>query len=351
LLWGGASAGAVQQTERFTLPAERAAIYNLVGEVQLQAGSGNTTVVELVRGGRDAARLSVEQGPMGGYETLRVVYPSDEIVYPRMSRGSSSSFQTRDDGTFGVHWGNGRRGRRGPDWGNQIRVQGAGSGLEAYADLRVLVPEGAVLAVNIGVGKVMLSNVNGRIAIDAASAPVTAQNAKGWLTVDVGSGSVTVTNAEAELSIDTGSGDVEVTGVRGKQLSIDTGSGQIAASDLTVERASVETGSGRLTLSRIRGSDLHFETGSGSIDAELVTDVANLDVETGSGDVVLRVPDTIGATLEIETGSGDIQADFPLAVQRWAKDHVTGRIGDGQGRLDVETGSGDVRIVRLGGGP
>ena len=70
-------------------------------------------------------------------------------------------------------------------------------------------------------------------------------------------------------------------------------------------------------------------------------------METGSGDVVLRVPDNLGAAVDIETGSGDIQTDLPMEVQRWARDHITGRIGDGQGRLDVETGSGDVRIVKL----
>ncbi len=345
-----AVAVSAQQPERFVLPAVHSAVYDLVGEIQVQPGTSKDIVVEITRGGRNASELTIERGPVGDYETLRVVYPSDDIVYPRMSRWSNSNFQIRDDGPFGDHWDRGHHGNRGRghSWGRRVTIRGSGSGLEAYADIKISVPEGADFALYIGVGKATISNVNGRVLVDAASAPVTAQGVKGSLSVDVGSGSVTVTAANADLSIDTGSGDVRVTGVRGQDLSIDTGSGEITATDLTVERVSAETGSGNLTLSGVRGANLHFETGSGNIDAELATDVADLSVETGSGDVVLRVPENLGATVDIQTASGGIQAEMPLEVQRWAKDHVTGRIGDGQGRLAVETGSGDVKLVRIG---
>jgi hypothetical protein len=356
----GTHAARAQQPEKFTLPADHSAVYDLVGEVQILAGTGKDIQVEITRGGADAAQLSIEHGSVGSYEALRIIFPADEIVYPRMSRGSNSTFQVRDDGTFGGwdhdSWGGGH-GRHGKkawknrgdrDWGDQVRVHGSGSGLEAYADVKIMVPEGAVFALHVGVGKAMVSNVNGRISVDAASAPVTAQGVKGSFSVDVGSGSVSVTGAEGDLSIDTGSGEVRVTGVKGRDLNIDTGSGEVVANDLTVDHASVETGSGSLTLSGVRGPDLHFETGSGNIDAELATDIATLSVNTGSGDVTLRVPESLGAMVDFDTGSGRIEAELPLEVQRWAKDHVTGKLGDGQGRLDVETGSGDVKLIRLG---
>ncbi|MBI4503696.1 MAG: DUF4097 family beta strand repeat protein [Gemmatimonadetes bacterium] len=333
-----------QQTERFTLPADRAAVYDLVGQIQVQAGSGTEVVIEIVRGGRDAAQLTVERGPVGSYDALRVIFPEDDIVYPLLSRGSNSNFHVRDDGTFGDDQYGRRRGR---GFGRQVNVRGSGPGLEAFADLNISVPAGAELAVYLGVGKAMLSNVNGRIHVDAASSSVTAQGMRGSLDVDVGSGSVSITDADGDLSIDTGSGDVMLTGVRGRDLTIDTGSGDIRGSDVTIEKASVETGSGDLTLSAVRGADLHFETGSGNIEVELATDIRAVSVETGSGDVLLRVPESLGAMVDFDTGSGRIETDLPLQVQRWGKDHVTGRLGDGQGQLDVETGSGDVRILRM----
>src|SRR5260221_2823754 len=35
-----------------------------------------------------------------GRETLRVIYPDDEIVYRELGRGSNTTLRVRDDGTF-----------------------------------------------------------------------------------------------------------------------------------------------------------------------------------------------------------------------------------------------------------
>jgi len=43
------------------------------------------------------------------------------------------------------------------------------------------------------------------------------------------------------------------------------------------------------------------ETGSGGVTAELRRDVASLRVETGSGDIAIRAPASLGAEVEIET--------------------------------------------------
>ncbi|MDP9348031.1 MAG: hypothetical protein M3P24_02655, partial [Gemmatimonadota bacterium] len=50
-----------QRAERYALRGERAAVYNLAGEVRVEAGSGVEVVVEVTRGGADAERLRVEQ--------------------------------------------------------------------------------------------------------------------------------------------------------------------------------------------------------------------------------------------------------------------------------------------------
>ena len=92
--------------------------------------------------------------------------------------------------------------------------------------------------------------------------------------------------------------------------------------------------------------ELSFETGSGGVTAELRRDVASLHVETGSGDIAIRAPASLGAEVEIETSSGDIETDFEVAVTRHARDHMTGRIGDGGGRIAIETGSGGIKLVK-----
>jgi DUF4097 and DUF4098 domain-containing protein YvlB len=74
--------------------------------------------------------------------------------------------------------------------------------------------------------------------------------------------------------------------------------------------------------------------------------VGSLSVETGSGDVSIKAPATLGAEVEIETASGDIETDFPVQITRHARDHMSGRIGDGKGSIAIETGSGGVRLLK-----
>lgn len=339
-----APVAAQQAPERYTIAADQAAIFDLVGEVTVEAGTGRDLVIEVRRGGRDAARLTIQRGTlpqMPDFETLRVAFPGEDIVYPALRRGSRSTISWREDGTFG---GDARR-RRGRDW-RTVEVSGTGAGLEAWADLRILVPAGRRLDVNLGVGTVTVSNVAGRISVDVASADVTAQTVSGSFDVDAGSGEVHVSDTDGELTIDTGSGDVDVTNHRGGRLSIDTGSGNVSATSVTADAVNIDTGSGSINLSGVSSSDVRLDTGSGDVGVSLTNDVSLLVIDTGSGSVELQVPPTLGAMLDIETGSGSIETELPLEVTRWGNDQVSGRIGDGNGRVEIETGSGRVRIVR-----
>ena len=95
------------------------------------------------------------------------------------------------------------------DGRGDVRVSGNGSGLEAWADLRVLVPAGQTVALHLGVGKVNIANVSGEIRVDARSGAVSATAVDGALLLNTGSGSVTVDGARGHLRVSTGSGGVK----------------------------------------------------------------------------------------------------------------------------------------------
>src|SRR6266481_4177219 len=141
------------QTSRQVLKGDSVAIYNLVGELHVEAGSGSDVTVEIQRGGADAAKLDVQTGPLRGRETLRIIYPDDNIVMPAWGRGWNTSLRVRDDGTFGDDHGRHDRGSWFRD-GHEVRISGRSrDGLEAYADLRVSVPTGKNVALYLGGGQ------------------------------------------------------------------------------------------------------------------------------------------------------------------------------------------------------
>lgn len=329
------------QTERRTLPGDRIAIYNLAGRLRVQAGSGSAVTVDITRGGRDGSRLTLASGDIRGANTLRVVYPSDRIVYPDMGYRSRTDLRVNGDGTFDDH-NNGR------DWYREDRVEirGSGTGLEAFADLLVSVPKGQRLSVHWGVGEATVSNVDGDLNISVASARISTEHTRGYLNLDTGSGAVSVVDAQGDVNLDTGSGSVTVDGVKGNDLSMDTGSGTLTVSNVDVKILKGDVGSGGMRLTRVKAARVNLDAGSGGIDLDLASTLEELNVDAGSGGVTVRMPATQGATVDVETSSGGIESDFEVQTTRFGRQRLRGQIGDGKGRIRIESGSGRVRLLK-----
>src|SRR5688572_33301277 len=95
------AASSLANAQRYELTGNHVALYNLAGNIRIEAGSGSETVVEVTKGGRDAERLTVRSSALDGVPTLRVIYPSDEIVASQLERGSNTNLRVDEEGTFG----------------------------------------------------------------------------------------------------------------------------------------------------------------------------------------------------------------------------------------------------------
>jgi hypothetical protein len=329
----GTGVGTVQAQEVHRIPGRDVAVHNLAGRTRVVAGQGDAVVVRVTRGGSDAERLDVRVDEMDGHQVLRVVYPGDEVVYPELGRGSRSTVRVSPEGLLG-------------EGGNRVTVRGSGRGLDAWADLVVEVPAGAELDLHKAVGETELEGVDGRIAVDVGSGSVRARDTSGSLNIDTGSGGVDVLRATGRLLVDTGSGSVHLRDVRGEEILVDTGSGSLTGANLEGDDVEVDTGSGSIDLSDVTASAVLLDTGSGSVEVSLTRDIDRLDVDTGSGGVTVRAPESLSAEVEIETGSGGIDLDFPVRLRTARRDKVVGTIGDGSGQIHIDTGSGGVHLIR-----
>jgi hypothetical protein len=332
--------GTAQTPERRTIPGDDVAVYNIAGILRVEGGTGSEVTVEVTRGGGDASRLQVQSGRIRGRETLRVIYPDRRIVYrqPDSDRWRGrTTLRVDDDGTFGDDRS---------DEGRSVDVVSSGDGLDAHADLRVIVPRGKRVSVYLGVGEATISNVEGDLYVDVSAATVTSTHTRGKLSLDTGSGTVKVTDAQGETDLDTGSGGVEVMNVHGPYLKMDTGSGSVRGSDIVVDELELDTGSGGVRLGQVQSKRIKLDSGSGSVELDLRADVESLHIESGSGGVTLGIPESLGASIRIDTGSGGIDTDIPIQVRKAERNFLSGTIGDGKGEISIETGSGGVRLKR-----
>ena len=319
--------------DRVVLSGDRVAVYNLAGEVEVVPGTGSDVVVEVMRGGSDGDRLEIEVGEVRGREALRVIYPSDRVIYPEMGRGSNTNLRVQGNGTFF----NGRGGER-------VRISGRGSGLEAHADIRISMPPGADVAVYLAAGEGTGNDLRGNLLMHTGSGAVDVSRITGNVELDTGSGSIRVFDVEGDVSADTGSGSINLERVRGRKLNADTGSGHVEGVDVTFDEVVVDTGSGHIRMDGLTATDVLCDTGSGSVTLELLSDIQSLDVDTGSGSVRLTVPENFGAEVEFDTGSGGIDVDLSARIAEAKRDYFRGTIGDGNGRVVVDTGSGGISI-------
>jgi DUF4097 and DUF4098 domain-containing protein YvlB len=335
---------AAAQTEHRTLSGSSIAIYDLAGRVQVEQGTGNDVTVEVTFAGHDAKKLSIDVGELHGRNTLRIRYPDDDIIYPDLGRGSSSDFRINSDGT----WGSNNRDDDDRDSGHRIRIKGSGSGTEAWADLKILVPAGKDVAVYTGVGELGAVRVNADLRLSTASGHVTATGTKGNLIASAGSGGVEVRSASGdEVRLSAGSGGVKANDVSGKELRLSTGSGGVTASGLSSDDLRVSVGSGSLRIDDTRSAEVHLSAGSGGIHAGFASPVKSLEVTNGSGGVTISLAGAVNAAVDVSTGSGGIDSDFPITVNRMERHQLRGQIGDGSGHIRIRSGSGSVQLRKL----
>lgn len=362
------SAGRAQ--ERFSLSSDRVAIYNIAGEVRVERGSGANVVVEVSRRGDDGDELEIKRLDREGWQMLVIRSPERSIVYRGRGRWSRTEFSVDRDGTFGLKnldpaLGADRVGAK-ADAGRRdqrIRVSGGGRGLEAHADVRVLVPAGKAVAVHLGVGRILVADVAADVQIDTRSGSVSAHRTTGFLRIDSGSGSLDVEGAVGDvalntgsggvkahsldkglLKIHTGSGSVEVTEINAAEMSVSTGSGSVTAFGIGAPMLKISAGSGGIRARKVATSRFDLRTGSGSVSLDLLSDVDMGRVHTGSGGVTITTSRVFGADVTLDTGSGGIDIDVPFDLLERRKSFVHARVGDGHGTLQVNTGSGGIAI-------
>jgi DUF4097 and DUF4098 domain-containing protein YvlB len=277
---------------------------------------------------------------------------------------------------------------------NEIQVQGRlGRGAERVdvsgtgerTQIRVILPQnarnvqGTDLVIRVPTAKnVVIRTTSADIGVEGLSGTVRGQSTSGdvrvggsptWVEGRSTSGDVTVdVGTTTRVSAHATSGDVSVRGTVRESVDVESVSGDVEVSG-SVAEVRAKTVSGDLSLrgvtgrvsantvsgdARIRDSRIQFgsfETVSGTFDydGELPRGAA-FNIQSHSGDVVLRIPANAAADFDVRTFSGSIQNQLGPSAERTSR-HGPGSelrftAGAGGGVVSLKTFSGNVRILR-----
>lgn len=201
--------------------------------------------------------------------------------------------------------------------------------------LEIDVPRGVRVVVNTRSGDVEVQDFTGELEVYSQSGTQRLHEVRGRVIAESLSGDVTITGAPTSVRLTTVSGDIAIRGARG-EVEVHTTSGDIRIDEALLSRLMVEAMS----------ADVDFD---GSF-----TEDARVQLSTHSGDIVLRLPDTLHGRIDVSTVSGKLTAGFPMTLApgnftstgrgRSARRYQMGNGGPLQ--FDITTFNGDVRILR-----
>ncbi len=213
----------------------------------------------------------------------------------------------------------------------RIEVESAHNPFGTLSDLEIRVPNGS------------------RVEVQSFAAEIKVSEVKGGVHASTVKGDISVTGAAKEVELETVSGSLEISGsptrVRAQsvngRVAIHGASGDIEAStvngELLFDGGSCES----CQLETVNGN-LRFE---GSLGPR-----ANLEVQTVSGTVELRLPADVSAEFSVATWSGEVENELGPAPRK-ANRYTPGKelrfsTGAGGARVTVETMSGTVRLKK-----
>ena len=150
---------------------------------------------------------------------------------------------------------------------------------------------------------------------------------------------------ETDLDLHTSDGNVSITSIKGAER-VRTGDGNVDAHGLdgTLTAAS---GDGNIRADG-RFDQLDLRSGDGEINASANAGskmAMGWSLNSGDGNITLRVPEGFAADLDAHTGDGRVSVDFPVTMSGSMREGtLRGKMNGGGGILMVRSGDGNVRI-------
>lgn len=214
--------------------------------------------------------------------------------------------------------------------GSVVTVRaGSGYGPANIVDYRITVPASMALD---------LSGMHTDIDVQGTQAEVKAQTVQGEVSIR-GGRSVSARSVSGEVSVEGARGDVRAS-TTSENVRVASAVGEVIA----------ETVSGDIFLERIDSRRVEAGTVSGDVFYDgTIQDRGRYSFVTHSGDVVASVPERADVKVSIASIDGDLDASFPVTFvgdDRGRRQSFV--LGSGSAQLEMETFSGDVLLRRPG---
>lgn len=190
-------------------------------------------------------------------------------------------------------------------------------------DLEIEVPEGVQVEVISEAGDVSIKYTKGSARCAARSGDVEVVEAQGTVHIESQAGDVRIEKLVGSAEVENKVGDVwlrEVSGV----VRVRSATGDVRARDIS-------------------GSVISVETVDGDVDLDICEPLlGTLNVRTVSGDVLVDLAGGSHCRVALSSINGLVRCTVPLEEAHHSEDRITGKIGTGEGTIDMSAVNGNV---------
>jgi DUF4097 and DUF4098 domain-containing protein YvlB len=145
--------------------------------------------------------------------------------------------------------------------------------------------------------------------------------------------------------LNTHNGDIRITNITG-EVDGTTHNGKVIAEQVAGD-IKLRTHNGSIICEKISG-DVKLQTHNGDVRtsySESAPPVCNVSIVTHNGGVHFNAPPNFSAEADVSTHNGSVHTDLPIAViGKISKTKLIGKIGTGQGELNLQTHNGSIKI-------
>ncbi|MBZ9623590.1 DUF4097 domain-containing protein [Clostridium sp. FP2] len=194
---------------------------------------------------------------------------------------------------------------------------------------------------------VVISIVNGNVK--AKLDIYIPESYKNNLEIDTTSGDAIIGNLQLDkFKFDTTSGDAKINVLTTNETIFDSTSGEVNVKSLLSKKNEFDTTSGDIKIENITG-DILGGSVSGSFKFNYKDFGNDINIDTTSGDVELKLPKKSEFKLDFDSTSGDLKNDFPIKITEETDKHeIKGTVGNGNKTIKIDTTSGNAILNAFG---
>ncbi len=243
----------------------------------------------------------------------------------------------------------------------QVRLEPAGAGLKVVTEgprtmgstwysvsLEVKVPEHTSLTLGTNDGAVRIAGVTGDVEARTSDGSIEAEALKGNVKLRTSDGRITGMRLEvAALDLHANDGGIEITGASAKTCTAKTSDGSITLTDVRADSITAETSDSTIRCQRIAADRVECHTSDGSIHIDYAPDAPKaptVTATTSDGGITFTAPSGLSATIDASTDDGSIRTLLPITVEGKVGKSLTGKVGDGEGKIRLRTHDGSITI-------